>query len=86
MSDVNRYIKDLTRGSSPHAVLGGLLALGTFNLPPRVVPRCEMGLLPSIAGGPRSLLSPPLSLEQWGSDFEAALTSRPLLTHELDRH
>lgn len=29
MADVNRYIKDMTKGTSPHAVLGGLLALGT---------------------------------------------------------
>ena len=30
MADVNRYIKDMTKGTSPHAVLGGLLALGAF--------------------------------------------------------
>lgn len=30
MADVNRYIKDMTKGTSPHAVLGGLLALGSL--------------------------------------------------------
>jgi hypothetical protein len=34
MADVNRYIKDMTKGTSPHAVLGGLLALGA--LEPRI--------------------------------------------------